>query len=1232
MYIRDASGKIIYTSPQASVGTAPNPQANQGWFSKAWNSTPGKVVQGGLGILNKVSNIAQSALVGTFGAPVSLFQAGLEKIAPNKFNYSTNPNENLKNFTGFQREVMGKGLSTTLENRGMISKSSDAGLFSKAGFASNARNLVIDLLTDPTTYITFGVGGGTELFTTGGKAIKLNGVGTKVLKNLSDDLMTKSAMEGGKLVTTDGKLLKAIKPIKNLTPELANKTALQKMAATLEKNPDLFEKWVDKGGIKFGGATLVPGKYSTEIAGAPFRAIGDKLKPLFGGREGMVLNDYLRQSATHNLYDRPQGIAGNIIDSFDKVTKSINPQEAEEISLAITKDSIKKLPAKLRPVALEAKKIFDHYGPLLQKEGVITGMLERYVPVMFGKMSEAEKTIVNTYKNVKTSFNASSKHREVFQDLAHALALFEKKVITHKPETDIRKLVALYVNASEKSLGEKAFFKDVADMGLDATVAGTKGIKFKGSAVPPVTGKATEGRIFIGNPAAERNLLPPVGNIKDFRVVKTGVRSYAVKNLSGDVVDTIRANSSTQAKLLMEQLKERNPEKYIPGFNRRTAGPLTAPVGPQLGTQKVTNITFGPQKEKTFVGKGKTQMVDNPNIAQKELELGERLVPIEGIKELEGKLIPASTKSYIDANVRGAVNEEVRALLTRFDQVQAGFKAMVTTVFPSFHVRNFYSNVLQNYLDIGIIKALNPKTNSDAIKVMEGKNLDDVVRIGRQDWKVGDLRRLMQENGVLQKAAVFLDLEKPYNKGPLKYTGKVGNFIENQARAVNFLTNLEKTGSVMTAAEHAKKFLFDYGDLTKFEKTFMKRAFFFYTWPRKNIQLQIEQLLKNPGKFTKYGIINEHLNKGETEQDRALKPDYYKTKISPFLGRDQAGNPRYLGGIDLPFTSFLEQAGGPVQSTVKMVNPVVKVPAEMAMKYDATRGKKFEDLTDATSASYLDSAPTWLKDTVGYTSRPQVDPKTGEPTGTSTRQANPTILYLLRSLPTSRVSSVLNQISSDKKTSNEKWVNLLTGVRVDVNDLKKSSDIETSKYKSSLADPLVSRGLLYKSGGSYYMPKDVQFTEEEKALATQMSTILNNDNTLTSWYLQRIGADPKFVEAITPKGKESAVKMTPKLMAITMMIEGGNVAAAATNYSTRGTRIANSGGISTGTVTSGTGTGSGGGTVRLPKLTSLKAKGLGGTKVTLRKPKSVKLSKGKKAPKSRKKVSVKLKPLKVKYF
>jgi hypothetical protein len=67
-----------------------------------------------------------------------------------------------------------------------------------------------------------------------------------------------------------------------------------------------------------------------------------------------------------------------------------------------------------------------------------------------------------------------------------------------------------------------------------------------------------------------------------------------------------------------------------------------------------------------------------------------------------------------------------------------------------------------------------------------------------------------------------------------------------------------------------KKYLFDYGDLTNIERNVLNRVFFFYSWTRKNLPLQLHSLVTTPWKF---GIPYKF--KHELEKQTPAAPEKY---------------------------------------------------------------------------------------------------------------------------------------------------------------------------------------------------------------------------------------------------------------------------------------------------------------------------------------------------------------------
>jgi hypothetical protein len=103
-----------------------------------------------------------------------------------------------------------------------------------------------------------------------------------------------------------------------------------------------------------------------------------------------------------------------------------------------------------------------------------------------------------------------------------------------------------------------------------------------------------------------------------------------------------------------------------------------------------------------------------------------------------------------------------------------------------------------------------------------------------------------------------------------------------------------------------KKYLFDYTELTPFERNVMKRVIPFYTWMRKNIPLQLQNVVEQPWKYTRLAKFHQDIgplalgDQVETPSEKYFKPEYMKEmKYTPTGWTDAKGNRVYFH-VDLP--------------------------------------------------------------------------------------------------------------------------------------------------------------------------------------------------------------------------------------------------------------------------------------------------------------------------------------------
>ena len=459
-----------------------------------------------------------------------------------------------------------------------------------------------------------------------------------------------------------------------------------------------------------------------------------------------------------------------------------------------------------------------------------------------------------------------------------------------------------------------------------------------------------------------------------------------------------------------------------------------------------------------------------------------------------------------------------------FDKVQSLWKAGVTSIFPAFHGRNAISNVFQNFLDIGY-HAINPASHSAATQlVYEDKIANKLERLSfstdstvaekaklelqdhlnktfftdatGKDWSSGELRQILKKKGIAFVGGTgqidvdsmkgiddiskdLFGVEGNVNKAkniagtiataPIKGGRLVGSMIEDQAKVLNFITNLKATGDVNHAAARTAMFLFDYSNLTNFEKTFMKRVLPFYTFTRKNLELQVKTLLENPSRISQeiHGLtsLGQALSGGQlSQEDEDKLPDWIKSGIN-ILGSKKGNKVSIYGSFGTP----IEQpfAALQINQILGSVSPLIRLPIEQATGYSWFQQKP---LSDVSNAAAFKNAPQAIKNFIGYTEVTGKD-KNGQEYKFAT-SLHPENMNILNNLPFyGRVMSSLKQMDNVDISTQDKILQQLIGVRPFSFDLEQEQNKKEATLESELKQLLTKAGVTAQFTRTY-IPKN----------------------------------------------------------------------------------------------------------------------------------------------------------------
>lgn len=940
-----------------------------------------------------------------------------------------------------------------------------ASLMKKTG--SFVTRLAVDVLLDPLTYVTFGVGSGIKqtLYLTD-DLVKLGKFGSKqvgdkvALSSEGIELYNKavnSQLEGLKATALKNSAAKELEGEaldtflnKTINANLNTDMIKQGMSRLIAKNPALVETMLDKGGIKVFGQSILSGyRVSKAIQAIPGMTIADHLtQPLRNTFYSLFNNQYtITGRIPDEVFDTMQkwkdigeSVKSDMLTNVTTLWKNfkITQQEDEFIRASV---ELGQIPTDPKNAEVWAK---IRYG-----DDYTTGMDLSVRP----ELDDAYKAYKGmTKKNIKELWGAGIRVSNMDNYVPHFLLDEKVKTIPFSlPPSYVAKAskqanIAKFIPKATDQTGtlgqfEKPLIGDMDKLGLTKDEASGK--------ITDISGREFE-RVRA--------------SVEDARTIGIEFDPGAISTAIKGSLDVIKA---TTLKHMITDVASKA------GIPESLARPGWVPV--TIKGLKDERIDFG-----KFVTTAKgEQLYFHPETAKR-------------LSEFFGSVIN---------------DEATNTLLKQYDKVQNIWKAGVTSIFPAFHGRNAISNVFLNYLDIGR-EALNPTNHVFSAKLMNSNrkvnNLIGKIGSGKATpaeldeyhnlmteivltdktgfkWSYGELREALKRNNVAfnrnitnaadvnkTESSIFEDLfpKKTVKRAvgktvaaPFKFGQEViGTGLEEYSRIINFTSNLRKTGDPALSAQRTKQFLFDYSNLTKFEKTFLRRVIPFYTFTRKNLELQIKTLTTSPGRTSQQLSAIRTLGDvmaGDklSEEEYNVLPDWIKGGTN-ILRSKQGSTISLIGSlgtpIEQPFQQF--QTGQMLGS----VSPLLRVPVELMSGYSFFHGK---GLSDVTNAAGYKNAPEAVKKLIGFQ-----EVKGKRPDGSSFTwyvSLRPEMMHLIGNTPvTGRVLSSIKQMQNEDVSGQDRLLQQIIGLRPYSFDLEQESFKKAREEKKQLEELLKRAGVI----------------------------------------------------------------------------------------------------------------------------------------------------------------------------
>lgn len=389
--------------------------------------------------------------------------------------------------------------------------------------------------------------------------------------------------------------------------------------------------------------------------------------------------------------------------------------------------------------------------------------------------------------------------------------------------------------------------------------------------------------------------------------------------------------------------------------------------------------------------------------------------------------------------------ETLAPIIDAWDYASNLFRLNQTSYWPAFHVRNLmtglYTLGVEGSLSKGTLgQAYRTLTSPDLVpglsqnRYFQARGLDDVAAtkalrslavghsvIGQHApnyfTEVGGAitRDVTRQVPGLHPQEIFsrtgtsrnpLSIDPDNMFFPIAAGRKVGNMVEEVPRLAGFLHKLDQGMSPQVAAAQIRAALVDYKDLTRFEKSVMRRIAPFYTFSRHNIPYQLKMLAENPGGATATLIKGI----GRTNEEPGFVPSYISQSgaATPIGPADASGTRRFMTQLGLPFEDLAEKLS--TRGVGGMLSPYVKLPIETLSGVQLHSGRELRDLYSRTGIPALDE--------------------------------------VLMNSPVSRITSTaLSTPVSDPRKSWLDWVGRMgTGVRFTDADINKAKDISVRDW------------------------------------------------------------------------------------------------------------------------------------------------------------------------------------------
>jgi hypothetical protein len=179
---------------------------------------------------------------------------------------------------------------------------------------------------------------------------------------------------------------------------------------------------------------------------------------------------------------------------------------------------------------------------------------------------------------------------------------------------------------------------------------------------------------------------------------------------------------------------------------------------------------------------------------------------------------------------------------------------------------------------------------------------------------------------------------------------QASHIVEGMNRLTAWIEGLSKGIDPATLAQQIKDMHVDYGNLSQFERSVMRRAMPFWSFSRGMVPYTVKQLAQNPG-----GPLGKTLRTiTELQGEGQILPEHIAQTAAIPYGTNDQGDPRYITGLGLMPEDSMTLLGSLAGSLVGrpglgaeftgMLNPLIKAPLETATGRSLFQDRELRDM------------------------------------------------------------------------------------------------------------------------------------------------------------------------------------------------------------------------------------------------------------------------------------------------